>query len=62
MDAGEEAEGGQPPESGSDFGSGLVMSEQGATNQGQLDVTIEVMTAKRELVNAVLDARKMSLL
>ncbi|HAT2580583.1 TPA: hypothetical protein I8273_004612 [Aeromonas hydrophila] len=62
VDAGEGAEGGQPPESGSDFGSGSVMSEQGVANQGQPDVTIEVMTAKRELVNAVLDARKISLL
>lgn len=62
VDTGEGAEGGQPSGSGSDFGANLVMTGQGDAKQGPLDVTIEVMTAKRELVNAVLDARKISLL
>lgn len=61
VDTGEASEGDQPHGSGSDFGAGLAMTGQGA-GAGQLDVTIEVMTAKRELVNAVLDARKISLL
>lgn len=58
VDSGEGVEEGQP--SGS--GSGFVADLMGNTNRGALDVTLEVMTAKRELVNAVLDARKISLL
>lgn len=58
VDSGEGVEEGQPSGSGSGFGADLM----GNTNRGALDVTLEVMTAKRELVNAVLDARKISLL
>lgn len=58
VDSGEGGKEGQLSGGGSGFGVDLV----GTTNRGELDVTLEVMTAKRELVNAVLDARKISLL
>lgn len=62
VETGEGDEDGDTSASEPDFGAELAMTGPQAANPGQVDVTIEVMKAKRQIVNAVLDARRISLL